>query len=174
MKNILFFFKVFLLLILAGCASKPPVSSKISCPNILFSSEHSAYITSFEKPINQENISYKATINNYSFSEECEISNNIIKGKLSLLFIVIPEIIQNEDINIPFYIAFLNEFDELIEMQYFQATGKFDQDLKKESYQEKELIEKIIVKTPNYENSAENITIVIGFMLDKEKLQLLN
>ena len=36
------------------------------------------------------------------------------------------------------------------------------------------LIEKIIVKTPNYENSAENITIVIGFMLDKEKLQLLN
>ena len=68
----------------------------------------------------------------------------------------------------------LNEFDELIEMQYFQATSKFDKDLKKENYQEKELIEKIIVKTPNYENSAENITIVIGFMLDKEKLQLLN
>ena len=174
MKNILFFFKVFLLLILAGCTSKPPVSLKISCPNILFSSEHSAYITSFEKPINQENISYKASINNYSFSEECEISNNTIKGKLSLLFVVIPEKIQNEDINIPFYIAYLNEFDELIEMQYFKAVGKFDKDLNKQTYQEKELIEKIIIQTPNYQNSAETITIVIGFMLDKEKVQLLN
>ena len=110
MKNNLFILIFFLLL---GCSSQTTVSTnaavKTSCPIVLFSSEHSQYITGNTKPITTENIRYRAEINNYAFNSDCLIIDDIIQAELSLLFIVNPYQAKVSELSLPFYVAILNE-----------------------------------------------------------------
>ena len=176
MKNNLFILIFFLLL---GCTSQTTVSTnatvKTSCPIVLFSSEHNQYITGNTKPITTENIRYRAEINNYAFNGECSIKDNIFKAELSLLFIVKPDFTENSVISLPFYVAVLNANDELVDMQYYQADGEFMSESENMNYTETELTKTINVQISSLkEEEVSQNKVVVGFMLDKKKLEIIN
>jgi len=175
-KNNLFILIFFLLL---GCSSQRTVSTNAtvttSCPIVLFSSEHNQYITGNTKPITTENISYRAEINNFAFNSECSIKDNIFEVELSLLFIVKPDLTEESVITLPFYVAVLNINDEVVEMQYYQADGDFMSESENVNYIETELTKtiKLQISSLNEEGLNQN-KVVVGFMLDKKKLEILN
>ena len=176
MKNNLFIFIFFLLV---GCTPNTTVSTnvavKISCPIALFSSEHSQYIKGNTQPITTENISYRAEINNYAFNSECSIKDNIFQAELSLLFIAKPDLTEESSIILPFYVAVLNANDEVVDMQYFQVDGDLMSESENANYIETELTKTIKLQIPifNEEEFSQN-KVVVGFMLDKKKLEILN
>ena len=176
MKNNLFILIFFLLL---GCTSKttvsPKATAKTSCPIVLFSSEHSKYITGITKPITPENVSYRAEINNYAFNSECSIIDNVFQADLSLLFVVKPDLTEESSISLPFYVAILNANDEVVDMQYYQVDGDLKGRPEDANYIETELTKtiKLQISSLNEEELNES-KVVVGFMLDKKKLEILN
>ena len=176
MKNNLFILIFFLLV---GCTPNTTVSTnaitKTSCPIVLFSSEHGKYITGITKPITSENVSYRAEINNYAYNSECSIIDNVFQADLSLLFVVKPDLTEESDITLPFYVAILNANDEVIDMQYYQVDGDLKGEPENENYIETELAKIIKLQIPflNKEELNQN-KVVVGFMLDKKKLEILN
>ena len=176
MKNNLFILIFFLLV---GCTPNTTVSTnatvKTFCPIVLFSSEHSQYITGNTKPITTENIRYRAEINNYAFNIECSIKDNIFHAELSLLFIVKSDSTEESSITLPFYVAVLNINDEVVDMQYYQADGDFMSESENVNYIETELTKtiKLQISSLNEEELNQN-KVVVGFMLDKKKLEILN
>ena len=176
MKNNLFILIFFLLL---GCAPNTSVSTnaitKTSCPIVLFSSEHGKYITGITKPITSDNVSYRAEINNYAFNSECSIIDNVFQADLSLLFIVKPDLTEESSITLPFYVAILNANDEVVDMQYYQVDGDLISESENANYIETELTKTIKFQIPifNEEEFSQN-KVVVGFMLDKKKLEILN
>ena len=176
MKNNLFILIFFLLV---GCTPKTTVSTnatvKTSCPIVLFSSEHSQYITGNTKPITTENIRYRAEINNYAFNSECSIKDNIFEAELSLLFVVKPDLTEESRINLPFYVAVLNINDEVVDIQYYQVDGDLKGKTENANYIETELTKtiKLQISSLNEEELNES-KVVVGFMLDKKKLEILN
>ena len=176
MKNNLFILIFFLLV---GCTPNTTVSTnatvKTFCPIVLFSSEHNQYITGNTKPITTENIRYRAEINNYAFNSECSIKDNIFQAELSLLFIVKPALTEESSITLPFYVAVLNINDEVVDMQYYQADGDFMSESENVNYIETELTKtiKLQISSLNEEELNQN-KVVVGFMLDKKKLEILN
>ena len=176
MKNNLFILIFFLLL---GCTSQTKVSTnasvKTSCPIVLFSSEHNQYITGNTKPITTENIRYRAEINNYAFNNECSIKDNIFHVELSLLFIAKPDLTEESSIILPFYVAILNANDEVVDMQYYQVDGDLMSESENTNYIETELTKTIKLQTPSSnEEVFSQDKLVVGFMLDKKKLGILN
>ena len=176
MKNNLFILIFFLLL---GCAPNTTVSTnatvKTSCPIILFSSEHSQYITGNTKTITTENIRYRAEINNYAFNSECSIKDNIFQAELSLLFIVKPDLTEESSITLPFYVAILNTNDEVVDMQYYQVDGDLKGETENANYIETELTKTIKLQISSLNDEELNESkVVVGFMLDKKKLEILN
>ena len=169
-KNL--FFIIFLLI---SCSPNAYLDEKTSCPNVLFSSEHRDYIAGNDEKISIDNLSYKATINNYNFNTGCVITNNVFRTKLSLLFVIQPEKLKVNEVNLPYYVAIIDNSGELIDMQYFQVKGEFDVDTETKEFIETELIDKVIVqvKLDKLNLDSEN-TILLGFMLDNKKLQILN
>tara|TARA_B100000029_G_scaffold516426_1_gene629752 strand:+ start:111 stop:626 length:516 start_codon:yes stop_codon:yes gene_type:complete len=169
-KNL--FFIIFLLL---GCSSKSTYIEEISCPKVLFSSEHRNYITSENSEISLNNIAYKANINNYSYDKKCIINDKNILIDLSLLFVVNPEKTKNKEIYLPYYVAFINQNNELFHVEYFKVSGIFKINYDNEQFIETELIDKpnIQLKLENTDLDSIN-TIMIGFMLDDNKLKILN
>ena len=105
MNFIILFFFLFLL----SCTSEKQESFVTSCPEVFFSKDHRVYITTEESSITLHNISYKAEINNYNFTDGCTIKNNKIASTLSILFVVKPEKAQKANIIIPYYIALLDD-----------------------------------------------------------------
>ena len=176
MKNNLFILIFFLLV---GCTPNTTVSTNAAvkkfCPIVLFSSEHSQYITGNTQPITTENIRYRAEINNYAFNSECSIKDNIFKAELSLLFIVKPDLTEESVITLPFYVAVLNINDEVVDMQYYQADGDLMSESENVNYIETELTKtiKLQISFLNEEELNQN-KVVVGFMLDKKKLEILN
>ena len=176
MKNNLFILIFFLLV---GCAPNQTVSTnavtKTFCPIVLFSSEHSKYVTSDTKPITSENVSYRAEINNYAFNSACSIIDNVFQADLSLLFIVKPDLTEESSINLPFYVAILNAKDEVVDMQYYQVDGDLKGEPENANYIETELTKTIKLQIPSLnEEELNQSKIVLGFMLDKKKLEILN
>ncbi len=176
MKNNIFILIFFLLL---GCTPNTTVSTnaitKTSCPIVLFSSEHNKYVTSDTKPITSENVSYRAEINNYAFTSECSIKDNLFQAELSLLFVVKPDLTEESSITLPFYVAILNAKDEVVDMQYYQVDGDLKGRPEDANYIETELTKtiKLQISYLNEEELNEN-KVVVGFMLDKKKLEILN
>ena len=59
---------------LISCGSNPLSKSKkesIKCPIVLFAAEHKKYLGINASAINEDEIAYKAEINNYNFSKGC-------------------------------------------------------------------------------------------------------
>jgi len=175
-KNNLFILIFFLLV---GCTPNTTVSTnadtKTSCPIVLFSSEHNQYITGNTKPVTSENVRYRAEINNYAFNSECSIKDNVFQAELSLLFIVKPDLTEEISITLPFYVAVLNINDEVVDMQYYQADGDLMSESENANYIETELTKTIKLQIPFFnEEELNQNKVVVGFMLDKKKLEILN
>jgi hypothetical protein len=175
-KNNLFILIFFLLL---GCASNTTVSTnaitKTSCPIVLFSLEHGKYITGITKLITFDNVSYRAEINNYAFNSECSIIDNVFQADLSLLFVVKPDLTEESSITLPFYVAILNANDEVVDMQFYQADGDLKGEPENANYIETELTKTIKLQISSLNDEELNESkVVVGFMLDKKKLEILN
>ena len=168
-KNILFI----IFFLLSGCTSETPVLEKISCPKIMFSAEHNKYISSDINQPKLDDLNYKAEINNFNFNEDCSLDNQIFQTKLSLLFVIEPLKVNEVNINLPFYIAALNERDKLIDIQYFNVDGNFSKINESGDYIETEIIETLDLRILISKDQNINI-LVVGFMLSEEKLDLLN
>lgn len=172
-------FIIFIFFFLLGCMPNTSINTKtktkISCPNVFFASEHSNYIAGNEEPITSENISYKAEINNYAFNNECSINDEEFQAELTLLFIVKPNLVEENNINLPFYVAILNANDELVDMQYYQVDGNLNSEPDDVNYFETELIKTIKLQIPSLNDQEHNQNkVIVGFMLDKKKLKILN
>ena len=171
MKNI---YLLFIILYLVGCSSNSLPNNdnfSIKCPPILFSSEHKIYIGSSSKDITPDNIEYRGLINNAVFSKKCNIKNNLFFSELSILFILQPIIEKTSYNGIPFYVAILNQNKELQNIMYFSISGKFKKDIDSNKIIETEFIKKINLK---HESIKESSTIVIGYVLDKKREEILN
>ena len=158
-----------------GCASNTFTTTKISCPDVFFAAEHTKYIDSNTQPITIDNLSYSANINNYAFNSDCLIIEDMIQAELSLLLIVNPDQAEVSEVVLPFYVAILNERNEVIDMQYYQIEGNLKSDRETKKYIETELTKTIIVQMPSLDDHINSRnTLVVGFMLDKKKLEVLN
>tara|TARA_B100001123_G_C15216117_1_gene989297 strand:- start:917 stop:1432 length:516 start_codon:yes stop_codon:yes gene_type:complete len=167
-----FFFLIFFVLI--GCSPKTIIEEKISCPNVLFSDEHDYFVEASETT-DINNISYIAEINNFSFNSDCFITDNIAYIDLSLLFIVNPINVANSNIFLPFYIAIIDKKNELKDIQYYNISGNFKIDNETNLYVESELRKKIkfrLLHDDTRDISAD--VLVVGFMLSKNQLEILN
>ena len=171
MKKILIFLLLFLSI---SCSSnlltKKSVES-IDCPPVFFASENSNYIDGEEKPLTLDNVSFKAEINNYAFNKSCFQENDIRTFPLDILFIIYPIKPTAPNVILPLYVALLDSDQQLFEMQYFSISGEMKNDLTTKDYLETELSNSINIMTSK-NNSV--LSLVIGFMLDKNKKELLN
>ena len=107
------------------------------------------------------------------FSKGCFINDNNFTASLSILFIVKPLIKEQNIITLPFYLAILDKEKKLRDIQYYYIEGDFNKNLETET---KEFVETDLSKTItiNIPDVDEMITIVVGFMLDKQQLEILN
>ena len=171
MKNIYLFL---VLLLIIGCGFNPlskTSSVPISCPSVLFSSEHKMYVGSLSDIITLDNIAYQAEINNAVFTEGCHLKDNIFSSNLSLLFIVSPLGELQNMINLPFYVAVVNEVKDIKDIQYYSINDVFQKNLETNELIETEITKNILINLPSIDESS---LVVIGFMLDKNRLEILN
>ena len=72
-------------------------------------------------------------------------------------------------------VAILNPSDELLNMQYYQINDSFQKESVSGNYIETELIQRIKLQMPFLNDQKySSIKVVVGFMLDKKKLEILN
>ncbi len=171
--------KIFLiyivLLFLLNCNGEKQQTTAEKCPRAFFSKEHQIYITSDQIPLDIENISYKAELNNYLFNNDCFVSNNVLTVNITLLFVIKPINVGNENILLPFYIATLNAEDKVVDMQYYSVEAVMQKDSETFNYTETEVTKNIVIRIPNKDMETNLKTkMIIGFMLDQEKIELLN
>ena len=172
MKKNLF---ILFLLFLFSCTAEKLQTIAETCPDVFFSKEHKIYITSGESPLKIENINYRAELNNYFFKKECSVLNNILTSDLSLLFVINPENSSQKDILLPYYIAVLNSEDEIVDIQFYSIQGVMQKDPETSTYIETELTDTVNISMLNNDIKTNLKThIVIGFMLDQEKIKILN
>ena len=172
MKNIYLFL---LLLLLIGCTSNPlklkKSSFSVECPPIYFSAEHRNYLYILSNNSSLESAVYKAEINNAAFRADCMINESFFSSDLSILFIVKPLKKMNSNIALPFYIAVLDDQENIHDIQYFLTEGDF-----KKNPETNEFLETEIIKTINfnYPKSDEFLSIVIGFMINEKTYEILD
>ena len=170
-RNLILFISLFIL----SCTSEKQQSLSILCPDLFFSKDHRLYIASEENSLTLNNISYKAEINNYKFINQCSILNNKIIAKLSILFVVRPENAKQSKITLPYYVAFLDSQKNILNIQYYKATGTLKKNNDVSAYAETEITTTLDIMIPIKDISLDlNNKFLIGFMLDKEKMKILN
>ena len=171
MKKILIFFLLFLSISCSSNLLTKKSAVSIDCPPVFFASENRNYIDGEEKPLTLDNVSFKAEINNYAFNKSCFQENDIRTFPLDILFIIDPIKPTAPNVILPLYVALLDSDQQLLEMQYFSINGEMKNDLTTKGYLETELSNSINIITSK-NNSVSSL--VIGFMLDKNKKELLN
>ena len=171
MKKILIFLLLFLSISCSSDLLTKKSEESIDCPPVFFASENRNYLNSEEKPLTLDNVSFKAKINNYAFNKSCFQENDIRTFPLDILFIIDPIRPTSPNVILPLYVALLDSNQQLFEMQYFSISGEMKNDLTTKGYLETELSNSINIMTSK-NNSISSL--VIGFMLDKNKKELLN
>ena len=169
MKNIYFFL---LILTLFSCDTTSFIkTNSIStiCPNILFASEHKTYLGSFSDTITLDNVDFQAEINNAEFVKGCQIVDNLFSSDLSILFIISPLDENLDMINLPFYVAVIDENKNIQDIQYYSISGNFQRNIDTKELIDTELRKniRVVISDINKQN-----LIVIGFMLDQNRLKL--
>ena len=103
-------------------------------------------------------------IEKYCISKSClsESNNATYNGKITL---------GEVDVILPVYVALLDSDKKLFEMQYFSIDGEMRNDLITKAYLQTELSKSINIITSK-KNPVSSL--VVGFMLDKKKAELLN
>ena len=171
MKKILIFLLFFLSISCSSNLVTKKSAESIDCPLVLFASEHRNFLDNEEKPLTLDNVSFKAVINNYAFNGSCFKENDIRTFSLNILFVIDPIKPNSANVILPLYVALLDSNQQLFEMQYFSISGEMRNDLTTKTYFQTELSKSINIMTSK--NSPIS-NVVIGFMLDKKKKELLN
>ena len=161
---------------LISCGSNSLSTSKkafIKCPTVLFAAEHKRYLGSSVSAIGVDDIAYKAEINNFNFSKGCFVKDSILTAPLSILFIVKPLMKEQNIITLPFYLVILDKEKKVRDIQYYYTEGNFNKNLETETkeFVETDLSMTISINIPDVE---ETMAIVVGFMLGKKQLEILN
>ena len=170
-KNLIFIIIVFL----SSCTAEKNQSMPEKCPNVMYAKDHQIYITSEEEELSIENISYVANINNYSFTKPCLGLENTLRSNISILFIITPQNYTQEKIVLPYYIATLNSEDKVLDIQYYSIEGLMKKEENTSNYIETELISAVPISIINKDvtTNLKNY-LLIGFMLNQEKIEILN
>ena len=171
LKNFLF---LLLFLFLYGCNKnneKNELYESIECPKVLFSTYHRNFLFSNAEKINLENLSFKASLNNYSFNNNCAKKNNLFLLPLDLLIVVEPMLANQSQVILPIYVSALGEEDKEIDTQFFSIVGDLNFNKDTNTYLESDIIDTLDVV---FSSEEKVYTLVVGFMIDKEKMNLLN
>ena len=162
------------LLMLTGCSSNsllPEKTVKIDCPSILFAKEHRVYVSSKFENISLDNIGYKANINNAEFTKYCNLKNGVFSSNLSILFVVNSLDSEQDKIKLPFYIAIVDKNNQILDIQYFIAENEFKYSFETGIIAETEVK---ITKKINHIFLDRASNIIVGFMLDKKRIEMIN
>ncbi len=168
------FFLFILLLQLISCGPNPLKQFGYigtDCPSILFSKEHKVYMGSSSGQVSLNNIDYRAEINNANFIKGCRSKDNIFSSDLSILFVVDPLSEMQQEIKLPFYIAIIDQDKILQSIEYYSLER-----VMKKDYENDILLETEISSTIKFKSKLINKSsiLVIGFMLDDKRIQILN
>ena len=168
MKQILIFI---LFLPLLGCGNiikNKQTSINFNCPRVFFSSEDRIYI---DDSLSFDDITIKAELNNFVINNQCKQKDNIAVILLDVLIVAKPmDKLEVSSLSFPVYISILDSNDEIIETQYFSIFGQIKKDPETNNFIESEITDRLQIVTKNLETSQ----LVIGFMLDNKKKELLN
>ena len=163
MKRFLVFF---VLLVLVNCASNDNKNTKSDiflCPNIYFSSEHKSYIKSEDSSleISFENISFKASLNNFIFNKKCSETNSVKSYPLDILILIEPFNPKFDQIEIPLFAFLYDENDNILDRQYFKVNGSINYNEESKIYSFTELSDRITIIS---DLDSLVTSIVIGFI----------
>tara|TARA_B100000579_G_scaffold40502_1_gene28239 strand:- start:125 stop:631 length:507 start_codon:yes stop_codon:yes gene_type:complete len=165
----LFIFILFLPIL--GCGNiikNKQTSIDFNCPRVFFSSDDRIYI---DNNISLDDITIRAEFNNYSFNEKCHQQENIAVIPIDILIIAKPmSNLEDPILPLPVYISLLNDNDEILETQYFSVSGMLNKNNETNIFVESDIIDQLKIVTQRLEVTQ----LVIGFMLDSEKRDLLN
>ena len=165
----LFVFILFLPLLGCGNIIKDRQTSiDFNCPSVFFASDDRIYI---DNNISLDNIKIKAEFNNYAINKKCQQQENIVVIPLDILIIAKPKSNLEEPIlSLPVYISLLNNNDEILETQYFSVSGEVNKNNETNIFIESDITYRLQIVTQQLETTQ----LVLGFMLDNEKRNLLN
>ena len=165
----LFIFILFLPLL--GCGNiikNNQTSADFNCPKVFFSSDDRVYI---DNSISFDDITIKAEFNNYAINKKCQQQDNLAVIPLDILIVANPiSNLEESFISLPVYIALLDNNDEVLETQYFSVSGLVNKNTETNIFIETDVTDRLQIVTQQLETTQ----LVIGFMLDNEKKDLLN
>ena len=165
----LFIFILFLPLL--GCGNiikNKQTSTDFNCPRVFFSSDDRVYI---DNSISFDDITIKAEFNNYAINKKCQQQDNLAVIPLDILIIAKPmSNLEESFISLPIYISLLDDNDEVLETQYFSVSGLINKNTETNIFIESDVTDRLQIVTQQLETKQ----LVLGFMLDKEKRDLLN
>ena len=165
----LFIFILFLPLL--GCGNiikNNQTSADFNCPTVFFSSDDRVYI---DNSISFDDITIKAEFNNYAINTKCQQQDNLAVIPIDILIVAKPiSNLEESFISLPIYISLLDYNDEVLETQYFSVSGLINKNAETNIFTESDIIDRLQIVTQQLETKQ----LVLGFMLDKEKRDLLN
>ena len=165
----LFIFILFLPLL--GCGNiikNKQTSTDFSCPTVFFSSDDRVYI---DNSISFDDITIKAEFNNYALNNKCQQQDSIVVIPLDILIVAKPmSNLEESLISLPVYISLLDDNDEILETQYFSVSGLINKNSETNIFMESDVTDRLQIVTQQLETTQ----LVLGFMLDNEKRDLLN
>ena len=165
----LFIFILFLPIL--GCGNiikNKQTSIDFNCPRVFFSSDDRIYI---DNNISLDDITIKAELNNYVINEKCQQQENIAIIPIDILIIAKPmRNLEELFLSLPIYISLLNDNDEILETQYFSVSGVVNKNNETNNFVESDITDRLKIVTQQIGVTQ----LVIGFMLDNEKRDLLN
>ena len=78
--------------------------------------------------------------------------------------------LEEPNLSLPVYISLLNNSDEVLETQYFSVSGVVNKNNETNIFIESDITDRLQIVT----RQLETTQLVLGFMLDNEKRELLN
>ena len=164
-------FIIILFLPLLGCVNiikDKQTSTDFNCPTVFFSSDDRVYI---DNGISFDDITIKAEFNNYALNNKCKQQDNLVVIPLDILIVAKPmNNLEESFITLPVYISLLDDNDEILETQYFSVSGIMNKNTETNIFMESDITDLLRIVTQQLETTQ----LVLGFMLDKEKRNLLN
>ena len=165
----LFIFILFLPLL--GCGNiikNKQTSTDFNCPRVFFSSDDRVYI---DNSISFDDITIKAEFNNYAINKKCQQQDNLAVIPLDILIVAKPMTnLEESFISLPVYVSLLDDNDEVLETQYFSVSGLINKNAETNIFIESDITDRLQIVAEQLETTQ----LILGFMLDNEKRDLLN
>ena len=138
-----------------------------NCPKVFFSSNNRNYIDTSDS---LDEVRVRANLNNFDINK-CQQKNNIVIIPLDILIIAEPlQSLEESNLSFPIYISLLDEDDNVLETQYFLVSSSIKRNPETNLFIETDISDRLNIVS-NYLNTTQ---LVLGFMLDNKKIDLLN